>query len=119
MRIMKFRPASRRLIVSVLAVVLSFVTTGLTEAADQTSVRIESELEASLRLHGEATVLIDFAERPDLSPALTMDWEARGHFVVDELRSTAERTQGRVRSYLDAEGLVYQSFWIDNLIVVP
>jgi subtilisin family serine protease len=72
-----------------------------------------------VRIHGEATVLIDFAERPDLSPALTMDWEARGQFVVDELQATAERTQGRVRAYLDAEGLAYQSFWIDNIIVVP
>ena len=47
-----------------------------------------------MRLHGETAVLIDFGERPDLSPALTMDWEARGQFVVNELRSTARAHTG-------------------------
>jgi subtilisin family serine protease len=39
--------------------------------------------------------------------------------VVDQLRSTADRTQARVRAYLKAEGIPYQSFWIDNVILVP
>jgi subtilisin family serine protease len=70
-------------------------------------------------MRGEAPVLINFAERPDLSAAAAMDWETRGHFVVDELRSTAASSQARVRAFLDSEGLPYQSFWIDNLIYVP
>lgn len=119
MRTMKLRPTSRRIIVSVFASVLSFATIGLIEAADQASVRIESELELSILRDGEAAVLIDFGERPDLSPAFTMDWETRGRFVVDELRATADRTQARVRAHLQAEGVAFRSYWIDNLILVP
>jgi len=119
MRKLKLRPLSRRMIVSVLAAILPVVMVAATESSPRTSVRIEPELELSMLRHGEAAVLIDFAERPDLSPALTMDWETRGHFVVDELRATADRTQARVRAHLKAEGVAFQSFWIDNLILVP
>jgi subtilisin family serine protease len=82
-------------------------------------VDVEPELEAALRAHGETALLIDFAERPDLSPAFAMDWDARGRFVVDRLRATAERSQARVRAHLQARGVAFESFWIDNLIFVP
>jgi len=82
-------------------------------------VKIEPELEAAVRLHGETAVLVDFEARPDLSPALGMGWDERGRFVVAELQAAAQRSQGRVRAYLDGKGLPYQSFWIDNLILVP
>jgi len=119
MRQLRLRPLCRRITVSVLAAILPAVMTTASESASQASVRIEPELEASMRLRGETAVLIDFRERPDLSPALTMGWEARGQFVVAELRAAAERSQSRVRAYLDAEGLAHRSFWIDNLIYVP
>ncbi len=83
------------------------------------TVTIEPALEAAMRSRGEATILIDFRERPDLSPALSMDWEARGRYVVEALRATADRTQARVRTYLEAEGTSFQAFWIDNYILVP
>jgi len=96
-----------------------------TEAANPLSaspvsgpVKVEAELEDQMRSRGDAGYLIDFRERPDLSPALTMEWNERGRFVVDALRATAERTQLRVRTYLDGEWVAYQSFWIDNVIVV-
>ncbi|MEX1309083.1 MAG: S8 family serine peptidase, partial [Candidatus Sulfomarinibacteraceae bacterium] len=60
----------------------------------------------------------DFVERPDLGPALSMEWNARGEYVVDALTETAERTQKRVRAYLDDRRVPYQAFWIDNLITV-
>jgi len=103
----------------ILVAILPVALAAATETEPQTTVRIEPELEASMRIHGETAVLIDFAERPDLSAAFTMDWEARGQFVVNELRSTAQRTQTRVQAYLRSEGLAFQSFWIDNLILVP
>jgi subtilisin family serine protease len=91
-------------------------------AADQPTsspVTVEPGLEAAMRVHGQAAILVDFAERPDLTSALTMGWEARGRFVVDQLRSTAERSQARVRDYLRAKDVPFESFWIDNLILVP
>jgi subtilisin family serine protease len=136
MRSLKPCPASSRLTASILAVVLPCALgaaagpapdLSATAAAGpfsaqprtaETSLRIEPELEAAVRLHGETTVLIDFGARPDLSPALSMDWDARGRFVVARLQAAAERSQARTRAYLDAKGLPYEAFWIDNLIVV-
>ncbi len=119
MRRRQLRPLHRRMLVAVLATVLQVAAAAAAEIEIRSSVRIEPELEAAMRIHGETAVLIDFGERPDLSPAFAMDWEARGRFVVDELRSTAQRTQIRVRAFLDAEELSYTPFWIDNLILVP
>ncbi len=82
------------------------------------SVKVEPELEAQMRSRGAAGYIIDLVERPDLSPALTMGWDERGEFVVEALKETAERTQARVREYLDDRRVAYQSFWIDNLITV-
>jgi len=96
-----------------------------TEAANPLSappvsgpVKVEPELEDQMRSLGVAGYLIDFRERPDLSPALAMEWDERGRFVVDALTATAERTQTRVRDYLDGQRVSYEAFWIDNVIVV-
>lgn len=80
-------------------------------------VKIEPELDVKMKSRGEAAFIIDFRERPDLSPAFAMDWYERGRFVVDALTATAERTQARVRDYLDLNRVAYQAFWIDNVIV--
>ena len=109
----------RRWTLALPAVILAAQVVSAAGSEHPGTVRIEPELEAALRLHGEATVLIDFGERPDLRAASTMDWEERGHFVVSELRATADRTQARVRAHLRAEGVAFRSFWIDNLILVP
>jgi len=90
----------------------------LSKPSDAATVRVEPELDAQMRSRGVAGYIIDFVERPDLSPALTMDWNARGEYVVDALTETAERTQKRVRTYLDDRRVAYQSFWIDNVITV-
>ncbi|HSL17696.1 MAG TPA: S8 family serine peptidase [Methylomirabilota bacterium] len=87
--------------------------------APEPGVAVEAELAAAMDSRGEAGLLIDFRERPDLSPALGMDWHERGRFVVDVLRESAARSQARVREYLDRGRVPYQAFWIDNLILVP
>ncbi len=79
---------------------------------------IEPALADQLRAGGEVGYLIDLRERPDLGPALTMPWRERGRYVVEVLRATADRTQARVRAYLDDHRVSYQAFWIDNMIVV-
>jgi len=85
-------------------------------------IEVEPELEAQFRLAagGDEGIgyLIYFRERPDLSPAYGMDWESRGRFVATALQEAAASAQEGVRAYLDSRGVDYQSFWIDNVIVV-
>lgn len=80
------------------------------------------EVEPSLLTQWEAddTVgyLIYFRERPDLSAAYAMNWTERGQFVMKTLQKTAGRAQTNVRAYLDKQGVKYQSFWIDNVLLV-
>jgi uncharacterized repeat protein (TIGR01451 family) len=72
----------------------------------------------------QAIFLIYLATQADLSPAYYIrDWEARGLFVLNALRETAQRTQPAVRQALDglrAAGHVsdVQTYYIANLIVV-
>ncbi len=82
------------------------------------SITIEPQLIAELVEDETTGYLIRFRERPDLTPAFTLDWEARGRFVMQTLQATAERSQARVRAYLDARGVRYRAFWIANVIVV-
>jgi len=61
---------------------------------------------------------IAFSETADLSPAYSMNWHDRGVFVVQALQQAAERAQRRVRAWLDARGIPYTSYWINNTIFV-
>jgi subtilisin family serine protease len=79
---------------------------------------VEPALLEELQARGSAGYLIYFSEKADLSPALELDWEARGWFVMETLQSAAEQAQRQVRAYLDREQVSYKAFWIDNVIVV-
>jgi subtilisin family serine protease len=81
-------------------------------------VQVDPQLLAEMNENGRAGYLIYFKDKADLSPAYEMDWEARGHFVVDTLRETAALSQRNVRAYLDHEGIAYRHFWIDNIVAV-
>lgn len=81
-------------------------------------VEVEPALRQQLQADESTGYLIYFHERPDLSKAYAMDWITRGRFVTAALQATAERSQARVRAYLDAQGTDYQAFWIDNVIAV-
>ncbi|PSL08287.1 subtilisin family serine protease [Haloactinopolyspora alba] len=50
--------------------------------------------------------------------ATTDDWTTRGQQVVDELKSTARRSQAGVRKLLDSRGIGYEPYWITNAILV-
>ncbi len=67
---------------------------------------------------GTARFIVYLAEQADLSPAFAMDWAARGHFVLDTLRSTAQRTQAGLLADLAAAGVTYESRYIVNAVVV-
>ncbi|HOU13409.1 MAG TPA: S8 family serine peptidase [Anaerolineae bacterium] len=106
------------------------VESGLTQARSEISlsesatapalpgIAVEPQLAAALADDETTGYIIRFRERPDLTPAFALDWEARGAFVVQALQETAERAQSRVRAYLAARGVPYRAFWVDNVIVV-
>ena len=89
-----------------------------TSADDDTpTIQVEPGLQ-QLSPDEETGYLIYFREKPDLSEAYDMDWEARGRYVAKQLQDVAKRSQADVRAHLDAQGVSYQAFWIANVIVV-
>lgn len=63
-------------------------------------------------------IMIYMAAQADLSPARTLQSKAsRGRFVVDQLRTTATRSQADLLKALHAKGIATQSYFITNLIV--
>ena len=67
---------------------------------------------------GNASVVILLAEQADVSAAHGMkDQDARGWFVYNTLTQHAVLTQGGLRAFLEARGIIYQSFWAANMIV--
>ncbi len=81
-------------------------------------IQVEAALQAELAVDSTSGYLIVFRQQADLSPAYGMDWEARGEYVVRALQETAEDAQADVRAFLDAQGVSYQAFWVDNVIAV-
>jgi hypothetical protein len=79
---------------------------------------IEQLLLDQFTADGTADFVVVFAEQADLSPAYSMDWDARGEFVYNTLKETAARTQVQAKAYLDSAGLTYQTFIAGNELYV-
>jgi len=87
-------------------------------AAEAGSDKIEGALLDEVSTNGPADFIIRFSEQADLSPAYSMDWEARGDFVYNTLRETADRSQANAKAILDMQGLTYQTFIAGNDLYV-
>ncbi len=87
-------------------------------AQDKPDIEVEPGLRVRLMAGQTAGYLIYFREKPDLSTAYTMEWIERGRFVASALQQAAERSQAEVRAYLDAQGVAYRAFWVENVISV-
>jgi uncharacterized repeat protein (TIGR02543 family) len=108
-------------IVVLLAMLISPI--GLAYAAPSSaqtdaSIQVEDALTQQFEQQGSAGYLIYFRAKADLTAASKMGWNERGQFVLEALQKTALDKQAKVRAYLDAQGIKYQSFWIDNIIAV-
>jgi serine protease AprX len=68
---------------------------------------------------GKSQFLVYLDEQADVSgaDALTSK-QAKGKYVYDRLRATAQRTQAPLRAKLKSLGIRHQSFWITNAIWV-
>ncbi|MEU0312317.1 carboxypeptidase regulatory-like domain-containing protein [Nocardioides sp. NPDC006273] len=57
--------------------------------------------------------------KADLASAKDIkDWDDRGQFVYDQLRSTAKASQAGVIDQLEASGADYESYWLSNRVLV-
>lgn len=108
----------------ILAVSLSFFQSASANSASSQPTpqtppaEIDQELTQELISKGSAGYMIIFRDQADLSAAYDMPWEARGRYVVNALQESANTTQEDVRVYLASQGIRFQSFWIDNIILV-
>lgn len=80
---------------------------------------IGAELEAQMKTSSEVSYWIMFRDVPDLSEAYKIkDWAARGQYVYDKLQESAKVSQANVQTYLNAQGVSFKSYWINNSILV-
>jgi hypothetical protein len=72
-----------------------------------------------LATDGEADFWLVLRHKADLTDAYEIrDWEERGQYVYDQLRSTAKESQADLLRKLQSEGIEFQSFWIANRVLV-
>jgi subtilisin family serine protease len=80
--------------------------------------KIDSTL-ANALAEGERPFFVMFGERTPLAPASTIaNWAERGRFVVDQLKATANRSQGGARAWLKQRGVAFTPFWVENKIYI-
>ena len=79
----------------------------------------EAETGKGVLIGGKDRLFVaEFEDFPDLEPATRIeDWEARGEWVVAELRKTARESQGSAIEVARKAGAVYRSEWIGNVLV--
>jgi hypothetical protein len=79
--------------------------------------KIESNLLSKFDVEGSSDFIVRFTTQADLGPAESMDWEARGEFVVQALTEAA-KVQERAKAYLDERGLQHETFIAGNDLYV-
>lgn len=81
--------------------------------------KIEPLVLQQLNTESQTDYFIWMTEKADLSPAYALtSKEAKGQFVFDTLKATAERTQADVLALLDSQGIEYRAYYISNKIYV-
>ena len=68
--------------------------------ANASPTRVAPDLAKRLDAGGRQDFVIEMSQRADLSSAAAMDWQARGRFVVQQLKATADRSQAALRREL-------------------
>jgi hypothetical protein len=71
------------------------------------------------REDGKADFFIAFYNPANLAPAAALASKAeKGAFVVATMQAVANSTQANVKAWLDARGIAYKSFWINNTLFI-
>jgi uncharacterized repeat protein (TIGR01451 family) len=80
---------------------------------------VDAEVLDGLDAEGEADFFIWMRERADLGRAYTLGKnDVRRQFVYDALTRTAGRSQAGIVNYLESRDIEYETFWINNSILV-
>ena len=81
--------------------------------------KIEQDIFDDSKTKNLADFWVRFHADADTGRAVAVDdWTARGQMVVDELKTTAQRSQATARKALDHYGVKYETYWITNAILV-
>ncbi len=106
-------------ILTCLALLVSAVIAQPPSAAAATG-KIDPDLAARLARDGQASILVFFADRADLSGAAYLaDKTAKTTYVYQAVRDVAMRSQTSLRSELDRRGVTYQAFYSVNMLFIP
>ncbi len=84
--------------------------------------KIDKRLAAVFEGNESATapMFVLLTDKADLGPASrTHDRAARGHAVVQALRSTAMPSQAPVQALLRGAGAAFTPYWVENVVFVP
>jgi len=80
--------------------------------------KVAARVWADVARSGRAEVVIVLEDQADLRQAASMtDQSARGWFVFQTLRDTADRSQGPLVEWLAQRGVPVQRFWAANVLV--
>ncbi len=81
--------------------------------------RVDQEVLEALQAGATADYILVIGGQADLSGAYQIsDWVERGQYVLDALKSAAERSQKRALADLNRRGLSYRSFLAGNEIYI-
>jgi len=80
--------------------------------------RVDPVLRQALVDGGSSDLVVEFTEQADLSAAYSMDWQARGVYVVEALRAVAQQVQAEAVATLDRRGLRHRTFIAGNELYV-
>ncbi len=82
---------------------------------------VDPQVYADLKASADGTgrFVVYLKDQAALEAAFNMDdWSARGQYVLDTLRATAQRSQAGLLAALDGAGVDYESRYIVNAVVV-
>jgi serine protease AprX len=101
------------------ALIAAMVPSGWSIQTGQTNGKIAAGVLAGTANGSSTEALVVLTQQADLSVAATLKTKLeKGYFVVNSLRTVANRTQGPILSLLQQRGVPYQSFFIVNMIKV-
>jgi subtilisin family serine protease len=80
---------------------------------------MDAAVRSALATKGQTTAWVVLKAHADLSPAYAMkDWNARGRFVYERLKSVADSSQAGLQAFLRTRGVSFKPFWIVNALYV-
>ena len=81
--------------------------------------KVEGQVLDELAANGQTDFFVWMSSKADLSKAAELHTKtAKGQYVFDTLRATAEQTQKDLRGYLDSLSVTYRPYYIVNAILV-